>query len=1110
MDEVIKRAIDSVNKVFESLPSFELDSTRFRLLETRDLLNCLRETASINNELTRLFCRRLKRLMDYNESLSRGVWIELYDDIFHILKKSNSDEHTVNNRERINEVMRFEKALEERELNTQQALGNRKNLKQFLHENQTFFIKYLEKCVSLHSKIQVQGLVDNIDDSFLKTYSITSEIRHNLNVKLKYVTIDFDCSDKLFKPLKIPLTTDDGTYNRVGTSLATFLPSVKDTNIDPEDYQVETITNVLEYNRWIVILGDPGGAKTTLLRWITRIFAEFALCGRDQIALEKCRELPIRIPILIRIGEFATWLEKHQDKTLMDYIGEHTWFSEHYQDDNEAVLKELIRQGHALILLDGLDEIAEVEQRGEIVQLVRDFIGEHVHASNFFSAFDNRMFNKRPSYEKNIIEVRPPGESGGNQIIITSREVGYQFCPLVGPFIEHYSLSLMNYQQANAFIREWMSQIGEQVKDILSNEGIKLSEKDMQNFSDVRWKAMQSILKNYSQVLMENPSLLSMICTFVFQSPDSFHPKSPIEVYDHTIQISLRRWRNQQLNMSETVLIEFLIALAGYLHLNSSSGLIDEFDMTSLCRLVLKQQGVSHDRRTLNEQVKNFISSLEQGVGIFAERGLQIFGFLHLSFQEYFIAQYLVKGSADEIAQRILSIIIHPRFRQSICLAISWVNWKWPSNDYNKVLSLLVNPTKGYSIPFGTLLLFEVFDDMQSLPFDSIIFTALNNIADHPSDTIRNTYLIRSVLKLDRKMIIDYMRLHLQDEKRLANFCQSLMGSASKFDKKHLPDGKQIKSIIYQQLWSFREINPSFEFIIDQIFRRTVNLYQLSNRCFRKDLQSCLRSNHISESDIHPLILSVIIALYGGIYFGNDSGALQVAFSTQQMHCESLLIAPLIDYFDNSEESHAVKTQKLIEEYENNIEKSLPSDLSNDTIDSFVALICLQGVSHPSIYATYDGYQALTVAIDRLKRTWFYFGKKLHTFTDDDIGCNDTSVVKSEIESIMNVLVSQPGQSDEQRIALSVACASAWEKLELWDIINILNRDDDDDDEYFSHQPKFIHLFSDEKLFDIIVNINSQEKSPWLLNFLPKSLQALYRHTIITSTSLPFVVFLSQ
>ncbi|CAF1232096.1 unnamed protein product [Adineta ricciae] len=1102
MDEVIKRAIDSVNKVFESLPSFELDSTRFRLLETRDLLNCLLETDSINNESTRLFCRRLKRLMDYNESLSQGFWIELYDDIFHILKKSNSDEHIVNDRERINEMMRFEKVLEERELNTEQALGLRKNLKQFLHENQTFFIKYLQKCVSLHSRIQVQGLVDSIGDSFFKTYSITSEIRHNLNEKLKYVTIDFDCSDKLLKPLKTPLTTDDSTYNRVGTSLAAFLPSVKGTGVVSKDYQVETITNVLEYNRWIVILGDPGSSKTTLLRWITRLFAEFALHGR---------ELPIRIPILIRIGEFATWLEKHQDKTLMDYIGGHTWFSEHYHDDNEAVLKDLIRQGHALILLDGLDEITEVERRGEIVQLVRNFISEHVHSANFFSAFDNRMFNKRPSYEAKIIEVRSPGESGGNQIIVTSREVGYQLYPLVGPFIKHYSLSLMNYQQANAFIREWMSQIGEQVKYILSNEGIKLHEKDMQSFFDVRWKAMQSILKNYSQVLMESPSLLSMICTFVFQSPDRFHPKSPIEVYDHTIQISLRRWRNQQLNMSETVLIEFLIALAGYLHLNSSSGLIDEFDMTSLCRLVLKQQGVSHDRKTLNEQAKNFISSLEQGVGIFAERGLQIFGFLHLSFQEYFIAQYLVKGSADEIAQRILSIIIHPRFRQSICLAISWISWKWPPNDYNKVLSLLVNPTKGYSIPFGTLLLFEVLGDMQSLPSDSIIFTALNNIADHPSNTIRNTYLIPSLLKLDRKMIIDYMRSHLQDEERLANFCQSLMDSTSKFDKKHLPDGKQIKSIIYQQLWSFREINPSFEFIIDQIFRRTVNLHQLSNRCFRKTLQSCLRSNHISESDIHPLILSVIIALYGGIYFQDDSGTLKVAFSTQQMHCESLLIAPLIDYFDNSEESHAVKTQKLIEQYKNNIEKSLPSDLSNDTIDSFVALICLQGVSQPSIYATYDGYLALTVAIDRLKRTWFYFGKKLHTFTDDDIGCNDTSVVKSEIESIMNVLVSQHGQSDEQRTALSVACASAWEKLELWDITNILNKDDDDDDdEYFSHQPKFIHLFSDEKLFDIIVNINSQEKSPWLLNFLPKSLQALYRHTIITSTSLPFVVFLSQ
>ncbi|CAF3613710.1 unnamed protein product, partial [Rotaria sp. Silwood1] len=113
------------------------------------------------------------------------------------------------------------------------------------------------------------------------------------------------------------------------------------------------ITNALQANRWFVSLGDPGSAKTTLLRWITHIFAEAAYHEDEEIVFEEeSVYLTIRIPIRIRIVEFAEWLIQHQTKTLIDYIGEHTWFSERYchaEDGN--VLKELIYHDHALILL---------------------------------------------------------------------------------------------------------------------------------------------------------------------------------------------------------------------------------------------------------------------------------------------------------------------------------------------------------------------------------------------------------------------------------------------------------------------------------------------------------------------------------------------------------------------------------------------------------------------------------------------------------------------------------------------------------------------------------------------------------------------------------------
>ncbi|CAF3878732.1 unnamed protein product [Rotaria sp. Silwood1] len=76
----------------------------------------------------------------------------------------------------------------------------------------------------------------------------------------------------------------------------------------------EVIENVLGFVRWIVILGDPGSAKTTLLRWNTLVFAEAASRGEEKVDFKGYCHVPVRIPILIQIGEFTSWFSQHQTK----------------------------------------------------------------------------------------------------------------------------------------------------------------------------------------------------------------------------------------------------------------------------------------------------------------------------------------------------------------------------------------------------------------------------------------------------------------------------------------------------------------------------------------------------------------------------------------------------------------------------------------------------------------------------------------------------------------------------------------------------------------------------------------------------------------------------
>jgi len=63
---------------------------------------------------------------------------------------------------------------------------------------------------------------------------------------------------------------------------------------------------------------------------------------------------------------------------------------------------------------------------------------------------------------------------------------------------------------------------------------------------------------------------------------------------------------------------------------------------------------------------------------------------------------------------------------------------------------------------------------MQRLPSNTIIFMALNNILDHLSNIIAEKYLISSLSKIEEDIVIQWMQLHLNDEKRLSKFCQCL------------------------------------------------------------------------------------------------------------------------------------------------------------------------------------------------------------------------------------------------------------------------------------------------------------------------------------------------
>ena len=1081
MDEIIEHVKESTDKkvirdYLDEIIKRVKESTDEKVI--RDYLDELLQPKYEDNEYAQLFCQQMQRLMNYNRSLRQDIWNVCTMDLYYIIEDPLGKEDKYHRWEKFIERMNYEKIIRERELKFEERFGNRKSFDELFDEHEDFLIEYCQNCISFHSKLQLRTLVNNSSDlasmiEGLIGTSLSSQSQQDLENKLKFIQIDLNSSKKILKVYS----------KKINNNFNNFQPSLKQNISTEEHLPTEKLTKVFENDRWIVILGDPGSGKTTLLRWLTQDSARTIL--DNELA---------RVPILIRIGEFVSWLKQNPTKTLIDYIGNHTWFSQSYSTTNqtENILQEFIYHGHALILLDGLDEIPDVAQRKQIVDSVRSFIDEYVQANDSVSAFDQLMFETNSDFSnKKVRQMQTLDTPGANQILITSRIVGYEFYPLIGANIRTFILSLMDQAEVKEFIQKWAEGINKIVFDHLEKENIQMDNEIKQYIFNQQKNDVDNMFKVHSHLSVSNPSLLSLICACHLSLSTEFHAKSRVEMYEHLIETII----------PQVELKYFLMKLAVHLHLQSPSGLIDEFDMRELCCSIRKQQVPSAKRHEIRDYVDRLLSSLNSDIGILAERGLQVFSFVHLSFQEYFVSQALIQRESNSIVQivkRILTFTINPRFRESLHFTLGWVSAKWSSNDYDEFCRYLLTLNLNYAIPVGTLLFFDSFQDLKQLPSETIVFTALNNLLRHPSWDIRSKYLLKYLCQLKPTMIQHWIELYLNDEQSIEKFFQSFLIYYNK--RVWISNyASELTPFTYQLLSSRLNRSQLAKFHYDQLLRRLVASNSMTKQIFNKNLSK------YTLSSIHPLIIATINALCGGIHFKLFGGQFHLSFSLQYTYCESSALTPIIEYLDNRQQNHIEKLPKLIETYENLIQNYSQSNTSIDLIDLFVALICLRGLSQISIYEKYKDFQAFSLALHKFKSIWFYYNQTCD-FIRDDVGwMMNVHFIEKQIQPIMKTI------SSEQRIStFSSAFAEACKKLRLLDVENrIYFNSSQKIKQFIPNQSEFLYFIDEHKLKSLAENISELDQC-YLLNYLPKSLRLLYSYTILETNSLPFIILLLE
>jgi predicted NACHT family NTPase len=370
----------------------------------------------------------------------------------------------------------------------------------------------------------------------------------------------------------------------------------------------------------LVILGKPGTGKTTFLKYL---------------ALQCYQELqPLDyFPIFISLRNFANYCQENDDFSLLNYI---TYFLKSSEISQEEI-QELFKQEKILLLLDALDEIPQ-EDNQEVIQTIQQFT-EIYHQT---------------------------------RLIITCRIASQAYHFQGFSYVE-----LANFSQAQIkdFAQRWFTATLQNTE-----KGLQKSAQFLENLNR---KENQPIRE-----LAQTPILLALICS-VFQERSKF-PSKRSRLYQEGLEILLSRWdqsrgikRDQfygDLSLADK--LKLLSAIAATMF-EQEQYFFEQSDLLEIIvNFLATLPNPENDPETLWLNSEAILRAIETQHGLIVERAKGIYGFSHLTFQEYLTARKIVASPTPEILKQSLQSLADqmtfPQWREVILLTVEML----PNGDF--------------------------------------------------------------------------------------------------------------------------------------------------------------------------------------------------------------------------------------------------------------------------------------------------------------------------------------------------------------------------------------------------------------------------------------------
>jgi hypothetical protein len=409
------------------------------------------------------------------------------------------------------------------------------------------------------------------------------------------------------------------------------------------------VAELVRRHRCLVLLGDPGSGKSTLARWLALQLAQGLLADEQTVRVREDHVRPdgdagrfeslgsARLPVLVRLAEYAAarWSEPGKDskQPLRYYLGEHL----HKQASPvassgrlHALIDDYLAAGQVTFILDGLDEVTGLEQRqavaAEIETLIEDWIGSA--ASQFVPGTD---------VNSELVLV-------GNQLVVTSRIVGYDLKPL-NEFLPHFVVQPMDKVAVERFCTNWAAA---PQTAMTAAQGQALAAAVLEHPNP-----------NVSgeNGLGRNPLLLTILAQVYRQSPAEGLPARRSELYrraeravfyhrkTHWLRLFPQLRSEPQVRAMAAAFGQVTALVAYRLHANPElpGGLVGWRTL----RTWLAEAVAAHPLLQAGRQMEELLEILREEAaslnGFFGARGQGVYGFLHRQFLEYFAARHLVE-----------------------------------------------------------------------------------------------------------------------------------------------------------------------------------------------------------------------------------------------------------------------------------------------------------------------------------------------------------------------------------------------------------------------------------------------------------------------------------